>query len=95
MKNSYLYDTQPAASAYKVPQNKMFSVLKSLYNDIVGGENEFVNNNKCWIYAFSYALIRRYIALYPKKNVKDIDKFFKNNEKFLEKVEEITHVLKN
>lgn len=92
--NKYLFDTQPIKSAYKVPKKEMFNVLKSLYNDIKNEQNKFINNNKCWIYAFNFALIRRFKAENPRLKRKDIEQFEQNNADFLNKVETITHELK-
>lgn len=93
-KDKYVYDIQPVVSAYKIPENKILSTLKSIYVDIQENKDEFVINNKCWIYAFNFALIRRYKALNPSAKPKTVEKFVAKNEKFLEQVEEITHQLK-
>lgn len=94
MENNYLYDTNPHKSAYLVPVKSMFKTMQSLCEDISNGQNKFVENNKCWIYAFNFALIRRFEIEKPRLKRKDIENFRKKNEEFLSRVEEITHNIK-
>lgn len=94
MKNLIYLDVSPLKSAYKVKQTDIFYTLLVLNNAIIKQDNEFVENNKCYVYAFNFALLRRFQNLYPRIKRKDIKKFIGDNEKFLTKVNEFTHEIK-
>ncbi len=94
MKDLIYLDESPLKAAYKVKQTNIFNTLSELNKAIINQNSKFVENNKCYVYAFNFALLRRFQALYPRNKRKFIRKFVNDNEKFLYKVKEFTHEIK-